>query len=97
MNGKPIVILIALKPYKVFIGPSTWSWYIPTITSNLLVFSLKKIVSGEYGPSTLILILFKYFIAGIISFFSLLSLSKLSQCGFSPVTAIFGLVLSIFL
>ena len=49
-------------------------------------------MSEEYGPETLILILFKCFIAGIISFFSLFSLSKLSQWGFNPVTAILGVI-----
>ena len=53
-------------------------------------------MSEEYGPETLILIFFKYFIAGIISFFSLFSLSKLSQCGFNPVTAILGFIFKTF-
>ena len=62
---------------------------------NIKLFNIFfKIVSEEYGPETLILIFFKYFIAGKI--FSLFSLSKLSQCGFNPVTAILGAIFKTF-
>ena len=91
MKGSPIVILIALKLYKVLIGVNTWSWYIPTTTSNFLIFFFKKKVSAEKGPDILIFLFFKKFIAGIISVFSSLILSIVSQCGFKPKIAIFGI------
>ena len=68
-------------------GVKTWSWYIPTITSNFFKFCFKKIVSVGNGPSILTPFLFKNFIAGIIIFFSSLNFSLVSQCGFIPVIA----------
>ena len=34
MKGRPKVILIASYSNIVLMGVNTWSWYIPTITSN---------------------------------------------------------------
>ncbi len=97
INGNPRVILIALKLYKVFNGVKTWSWYIPTATSYLLIFFFKKNVSAENGPSIFKFNLFKKLIAGIIVCFSSLILSIVSQWGLSPNIAIFGFLCSKFL
>ena len=88
MKGRPRVILIALKLYNALIGPRTWSWYIPIITSNFLISFFKKIVSAGKGPWIGILFLFKELIAGIIILFSSLTFTGLSQWGFRPVIAI---------
>ena len=90
-KGKPIVILIASNLYNVFKGVKTWSWYMPTTTSNLSIFLLIKKVSAEKGPCKFNFLFFSKFIAGIMCSSSSPLFSIVSQCGFKPKIAILGL------
>ena len=78
-------------------GVKTWSWYIPTTTSNFFLLFFKKIVSAEKGPWILIPLFLSTFIDGLTIFKSSLKLLILSQWGFNPVTAILGANLNVFL
>ena len=97
VNGRPKVILIASKLNKAFIGDSTWSWYMPIITSYFFSNAFVKIVSAGNGPFILLFFNRNFLIAGIIILSSSEFWKLLSQWGFSPVIAIFGSLLNLVL
>ena len=71
-------------------GESTWSWYMPIITSYFFNNDFVKIVSAENGPFILVFSNLNFLIAGIIILSSSEFWKLLSQWGFKPVIAILG-------
>ena len=71
MIGNPKVMLIASYSNSVFIGVSTWSWYIPKMISKFFLLFFKKIVSAAKGPEIFIPLVERYLMAGFKIFKSL--------------------------